>query len=86
MGRQVAQSVEQGTLEAEVRGSKPVLGTWWCGRIPPNQPYSKVAAAAGSTLLVELWSFIPRKGVNIELFPHLPYSPSRRWIYASYEG
>ena len=30
-GLQVAQSVERRTLEAEVPGSKPVLGTWWCG-------------------------------------------------------
>ena len=28
LGRQVAQSVERRTLEAEVPGSKPVLGTW----------------------------------------------------------
>ena len=42
--RQVAQSVERRTLEAEVWGSKPMLSTWWWGRIPPNQPYPKGAA------------------------------------------
>ena len=30
-GRQVTQSVERRTLEAEVQGSKPVLGTWLWG-------------------------------------------------------
>ena len=65
LGRQVAQSVERRTLEAEVRGSKPVLGTWWWGQIPPNQPYPKGAAPAASTLLAEWWPSIPRKGVNI---------------------
>ena len=29
LGRQVAHSVERRILEAEVWGSKPVLGTWW---------------------------------------------------------
>ena len=38
---QVAQSVERRTLEVEIRGSKPALGTWWWGRISPNQPYPK---------------------------------------------
>ena len=28
-GRQVDHSVEGQTLEAEVLGSKPMLGTWW---------------------------------------------------------
>ena len=50
-GCQVAQSVERWTLEAEVRGSKPMLGIWWWGRIPPNQPYPKDAALAATTLL-----------------------------------
>ena len=50
---QVAQSVERWTLEAEVRASKPVLGTWLWGWIPPNQPYPKGAAAAATTLLTE---------------------------------
>ena len=49
--RQIAQSVELRTLEAEVRGTKPVLGTWWWGGIPPNQPYPKGAAQAATTLL-----------------------------------
>ena len=53
LGRQVAQSVERRTLEAKVPGSKPVLGTWWWGRIPPNQPYPKGAAPAATTLLAE---------------------------------
>ena len=53
LGRQVAQSVERRTVEAGVRGSKPVLGTWWLGRIPPNQPYSTGAAPAATTLLAE---------------------------------
>ena len=53
LGRQVAQSVERRTLEAEVRGSKPVLGTWWWGRIPPNQSHPKGAAPAATTLLAE---------------------------------
>ena len=52
-GRQVAQSVEGRTLEAEVRSSKPVLGTWWWGRIPPIQPHPKGAAPAATTLLAE---------------------------------
>ena len=29
------------------------LGTWWWGRIPPNQPYPKGAAPAATTLLAE---------------------------------
>ena len=37
----------------EVRGSKPELGTWWWGRIPPGQPYPKGAAPAATTLLAE---------------------------------
>ena len=53
LGRLVAQSLACRTLEAEVRGSKPVLGTWWRGRIPPNQPYPKGAAPAVTTLLAE---------------------------------
>ena len=65
MGRQVAQSVERRTLEAEVPGSKSVLGTWWWGRISPNQPYPKGAAPAATTLLAEWRPSIPRKGVNI---------------------
>ena len=48
--RQVAKSIERRALEAEVRGSKPVLGTWWWGRIRPNQPYPKGAAPAAITL------------------------------------
>ena len=52
-GRQVAQSVERRTLEVEVRGSKLMLGTWWCCRIPPYQPYPKGAALAATTLLAE---------------------------------
>ena len=40
MGRQVAQSVERRTLEAEVPGSKPLLSTWWSCRIPRNQQSS----------------------------------------------
>ena len=51
--RQVAQSVERRTLEVEVRGSEPVLGTWWWGRIPPNQPYPKDTAPAVTTLFIE---------------------------------
>ena len=50
---QVAQSVERRTLETEVWGSKPVLGTSWWGRISPNQPYPKGAAPAATTLLAE---------------------------------
>ena len=50
---QVALSVEHMTLEAEVQGSKPALGTWWWGRITPNQPYPKGAAPALTTLLAE---------------------------------
>ena len=50
-GRQVAQSVERRTLEAEVLGSNTELGTWWGGRIPPNQPYPKGAAPSATTLL-----------------------------------
>ena len=34
-GRLVAQSIERRALEVEVHGSKPVLGTWWRGRISP---------------------------------------------------
>ena len=64
-GRQVAQSVERWTLEAEVLESKPVLGTWWWGRIPPNQPYPKGSAPAATTLLAEWWPLIPQKGVII---------------------
>ena len=48
-GRQIAQSVVHQTLEVEVRGLKPVLGTWWWGHIPSNQPYPKCAAAAATT-------------------------------------
>ena len=55
MYSQVAQSVERRTLEEEVRGSEPVLGTWWWGRIPPNQPYPKGAAPAATTLVEEWW-------------------------------
>ena len=33
-------SVEPQTLEIEVQGSKPAVGTWRRGRIPPNQPYT----------------------------------------------
>ena len=51
--RQVAQSVERQTLEAEVRGLKPVAGIWWWGWIPPNQPYPKGAAPAATTLLAQ---------------------------------
>ena len=40
-GSQVAQLVEHQTLEVEVQGSKPALGTWWWGRISPIQPYPK---------------------------------------------
>ena len=53
LGRQLAQLVERQTLEAEVRGSKPVLGTWWWDQIPPNQPYPKGAVPAATTLLAE---------------------------------
>ena len=49
----VAQSVERRTLELEVRGLKPTLGTWWWGRISPNQPYPKGAAPAATTSLNE---------------------------------
>ena len=54
-GRQVAQSVERRTLEAEIRAWKPVpvLGIWWWGRIPSNQPCPKGAAPAATTLLAE---------------------------------
>ena len=38
---QVAQSVQRQTLYVEVRGSKPVLVTWWWGWISPNQPNLK---------------------------------------------
>ena len=37
----LAQSVECRTLEVEVRRLKPILGTWWLGRISPYQPYAK---------------------------------------------
>ena len=50
---EVAQSVERRTLEVEVQGSKPALGTWCWGKIPPNQPYLKGAAPAATTLLAE---------------------------------
>ena len=63
--RQVAQSVERRTLDAEVPGLKPVLGTLWWGRVPPNQPYPMGAALAATTLLAEWCPSIPRKGVNI---------------------
>ena len=53
MERQVAQSVERRTLEVEVRGSKPALGTWWWGRISPNQPYPKGAVSEATTSLNE---------------------------------
>ena len=53
MAHQVAQSVERRTLEAEVPSSNPELGTWWWGRIPPNQPYLKGVAPAATTLLAE---------------------------------
>ena len=39
--RHVAQSVERRIQQVKVRGLKPVLGTWWWGRTPPNQPYLK---------------------------------------------
>ena len=52
-GRQVAHSVERRTLEAEARGSKPVLGNWWLGQIAPNQPFPKGAAPAATTLLAK---------------------------------
>ena len=35
------------------RAPKPALGTWWWGRIPPNQPYPKGAVPAATTLLKE---------------------------------
>ena len=47
-GHQVAQSLERKILEAEVRGSKPLLSTWWWDRIPPNQPYLKGAVPAAT--------------------------------------
>ena len=61
-GRRVAQSVERRTLEVEVRGSRPALGTSWWGRISPNQPYSKGAAPAATT---------PLKRVVTPSFPEL---------------
>ena len=42
---------------------EPALGTWWWGRIPPKQPYSRGAALAATTLLADLQ--FPGKGVNI---------------------
>ena len=65
-GRQVAQSVERRTLEVDIGGSKPTLGTWWWCRIPPNQPYSKGAAPAASTLLTEWSPEFPAKKKNYE--------------------
>ena len=53
LGRQVAQSVECRTLEVEVPGSKPALGTSWWDWISPNQPYPKGAAPAATTPLNE---------------------------------
>ena len=50
--REVAQSVERRTLEVEVRGSKPMLGIWWWGRIPPSQPYPKGVASAATTIIL----------------------------------
>ena len=50
---QVAQLVEHQTLEVEVIGFKPALGTRWWGRIPPNQPYLKAVAPRAATLLAE---------------------------------
>ena len=64
LGNQLAQSVEHWILEAEVRGSKPMLGTWWWGMIPPNQLYPKSAVAAATTLLAEWWPSIPRVGIK----------------------
>ena len=40
------------------------LGTWWWGRIPPNQPYPKGAAPAATTLLAEWPISISRRGVK----------------------
>ena len=52
-GLQIAQSVERLTLEVEILGSKPALGTWWWGWIPPKQTYPKGAAPAATTILPE---------------------------------
>ena len=61
MGRQIAQLVERPTLE--LRGTKPELGTWWWGRIPPNQSYPKGGAPAATTLLPEWWPQFHGKGL-----------------------
>ena len=53
LSRQVAQSVERRALDVEVSGSKPAFGTWWWGRISPNQPYPNGAAPAATTPLNE---------------------------------
>ena len=63
--RHVAQSVERRNLEVEVRGSKPALGTWRWGRIPPNQPYPKGAAPAATALLAVWWPEFSEKRINI---------------------
>ena len=63
-GRQVAQSVKRRTLEVVVRGWKPALGTWWWGRISPNQPHSKGAAPAATTPLIVVAEKFPN-GINI---------------------
>ena len=63
--RQAAQSVERRTLKAEVRGSKPFLGTWLRGQISPNQLFPKGAAPHYSQVLTGWWPSIPRKVVNI---------------------
>ena len=41
------------TLDVEVPGLKPSLGTWWWGRIPPNHPFLKGTAPVATTLLIK---------------------------------
>ena len=64
VGRQVAQSVERRTLQVEVQGSKPALGTWWLGWISPNQPYPKGAAPEATTPLKQWWLQISLNGID----------------------
>ena len=45
----MAQSIDHETLVRKLLGSNFALGTWWWGRISPNQPYAKDATAELTT-------------------------------------
>ena len=62
--RQVAHLVERRTLGVEVWGSKPGLGTWCWGWIPPCQPCPKGAVLVATTPLIEWWHQIFLNGMK----------------------